>query len=245
MSDTTTDPQGGADEAEPAATAAETTAPVETGAADTETPAEPEKPKPSREDRRFASLSARLTAGEQERARLQAENEHYRRQINPQPERPITPDDIPRIVEERVAAAVAQREAQSRVESFHKAGQAAYPDWQERCQSLMQMGADGPMSELLVEMPEGAKVAAALADDPEELEKIAGLKTERARAIALGRFAAAMESKPPPPARNVSRAPAPIRPISSGTARIDVDESRMTSAQLVEFYSKQAAAKRA
>ena len=60
---TDTAPQGGAPEAEPA----ETTAPVETGAADT--PAETtttEDPKPSRADRRIAALSARLAAQAQE-----------------------------------------------------------------------------------------------------------------------------------------------------------------------------------
>lgn len=243
MNETVTAPQGAADpSADPAVT--ETPAPVDTGAAtDPADPADP--PKPSRVERRIAALSARLSAGEQERARLTAENEHYRRQAGPpRPAQPITENDIPRIVEERVAAQLAQRETQGRVERFHEAGRAAFPDWQDRCSSLMQMGADAAFAELLVETPDGARVAAALADDPEELERISGLKTERARAIALGRFAAGMEGKPAPAARNVSRAPAPIRPISGGTSRTEFNESTASTQQLVDHYTKQAMAAR-
>ena len=245
MSDTTTDPQGGgATEApEPAAPVPEATAPAETGAAteDTETPADP--PKPSRTDRRIAALSARLSAGEQERARLAQEVEQYRRQGQPQPERPITPEDIPRIVEERVQTALAQRVEQERAENFHASGKAAFPDWTERCQSLMQMGADPQFAALLIETPDGAKVAGALADDPEELERITGLKTERARAVALGRYAATLETREPV-AKPASRLPPPIRPIAGATARTPFNELTATPQQLVEFYSRQAMQKR-
>ena len=253
MSDTT-DPQGGANPAEPAAPAPETEAPApaETGAApEAEAPAEPE-PKPSRVDRRIAALSARLSAGEQERARLAQEVEQYRRQNQPQPDKPITVDDIPRIVEERVAAQLAQRVAAERAEQFHASGKAAFPDWQDRCQSLMQMGADAGFAELLIETPGGAKVAGALADDPEELERITGLKTERARAIAIGRYAAALETREPTPSSEaraartipVNKLPPPIRPINGATARTPFNETTATPQQLVEFYSKQAMQKR-
>ncbi|HEX3574572.1 MAG TPA: hypothetical protein VHU42_08240 [Rhodopila sp.] len=190
----TTDPQGGAaTAAEPAATETEATAPANTGAADTTEASEASEgteatPKPSRTDRRIAALSARLSAGEQERARLAAELERARSDGRPKaPPRPVTPEDIPRIVEERVQAQLAQRLVQERADRFHEAGRAAFPDWADRCASLMQMGADAQIAELLIEAPDGPKVAAALADDPEEMERIAGLKSERARAIALGR----------------------------------------------------------
>ena len=89
MSDTQTDPQDGAAPAEPGApTETQASAPAADGAA-TETPAEPEPPKPSRTDRRIAALSARLSAGEQERQRLAQEVEQYRRQSQPQPDKPI------------------------------------------------------------------------------------------------------------------------------------------------------------
>lgn len=244
MSDTLTDPQDGAAPAEPAAQT-EAPAPAADGAATEtdETKAEPDPPKPSRTDRRIAALSARLSAGEQERQRLAQEVEQYRRQNQPQPDKPVTPDDIPRIVEERVAAQLAQRVAAERAEQFHASGKAAYPDWQERCQSLMQMGADAGFAELLIETPDGAKVAGALADDPDELERITGLKSERARAIALGRYAAALETREPA-AKPANRLPPPIRPIAGATARTPFNETTATAQQLVDFYSKQAMQKR-
>lgn len=243
LSDTQTDPQDGAAPAEPAApTETQASAPAADGAA-TETPAEPEPPKPSRTDRRIAALSARLSAGEQERQRLAQEVEQYRRQSQPQPDKPITPDDIPRIVEERVAAQLAQRVEQERAEAFHASGKAEFKDWTERCQSLMQMGADAQFAQLLIETPDGAKVAGALADDPEELERITGLKSERARAVALGRYAATLETREPA-AKPANKLPPPIRPINGATARTPFNETTATAQQLVDFYTKQAMQKR-
>jgi hypothetical protein len=243
MSNTTTDPQGGAaPAAEPAATETEATAPADAGAA-TET-TETEQPKPSRVDRRIAALSARLSAGEQERARLAAELERTRTQAPRQPS-PVTPEDIPRLVEQQVA----ERLERDRADRFHEAGRASYPDWQDKCAALMQMGADAQIAQLLIETPDGPAVAAALADDPEEMERIAGLRTERARAIALGRFAASMEKKAPAGApaagaRRTTQAPPPIRPIGGGTARAAFNEATATTQQLVEYYAKQAAERR-
>jgi hypothetical protein len=241
-----TNPQAeGAPPPEPAAPATEAPAPAADGAASetTDTTDETKEPKPSRTDRRIAALSARLSAGEQERQRLAQEVEHYRRQFAPQPaELQLSPEQQA-AVDRAVEAKLAQRVEAERSESFHTAGKAAYPDWSERCQSLMQMGADAQFAQLLIETPDGAKVAGALADDPEELERITGLRTERARAIALGKFAATLESKPAAPART-TRAPAPIRPINGASARVEFDEHTATPAQLVEFYSRQAMAKR-
>lgn len=243
MSETTeTAPQGGGAAPEPAATETETTAPVTEGAADTEAQstdqATEEQPRPSRADRRFAALSARLAAESAARTRIEAEFAEFRRGApRTDADGTPTPEDIPRIVEERVAAEVAKRAAEERAERFHEAGKTAYADWQSRCQSLMQMGADAQMAELLIELPDGAKVAGALADDPEELERIAGIKTERGRAIALGKYAAGIAAAPPPP--RVSRAPAPIRPLG-GSARVEPNEYQMNGDQLVQFYSRQA-----
>jgi hypothetical protein len=236
MSETLDAPQGVASEAEPVAATTETPAPVDTGVATDQTT---EQPKPDRAERRIAALSARLAAGENERQRLAAEVETLRRAQNPPAaEEPPKPEDIPRLVEERAAAIAEQRALQTRVQTFHEAGQKEYTDWRERCSSLIQMGVDGPLSEVLLELP--ATVTAALADDPEELERIVGLKSERARAIALGKYAASIEGKPAPVAAPVvSRAPAPIRPIG-GNARVELNEANMTAQQLVEHYSKQA-----
>src|SRR3954464_8701059 len=195
-----TNPQAeGAPPPEPAAPATEAPAPAADGAAH-ETTDETKELEPKLE-RRLATLRARITAGEQERQRLAQEVEHYRRQVAPQPAEPQFTPEQQAAVDRLVEAKMAQRAEAERSESFHTQGRAAYPDWSERCQSLMQMGADAGFAQLLIETPDGAKVAGALADDPEELERISGLRTERARAIALGKFAATLESKPAAPAR--------------------------------------------
>jgi len=210
---------------------------------DTEQPArEAEEPeaeaKPSKLDRRLANLSARLSAADQDRARLEAELQRFRQQSPLQPEPEISPEV--RAAAERIAAQIREQDrAKERADNFHEAGKAAFTDWPERCQSLMQMGADAQLAELLVEMKDGAKVAGALADDPEAVERIASIKTERGRAISLGMYAGLLAEKEPPPRRAVSRAPAPIRPVN-GAARTELLPQQMTSEQLVEYYSREA-----
>jgi len=242
MSDTsdTPAPGGPADAAaEPAPTDTEAPAPAETGAADTAA-ADAEAKKPNREERRYTILSAQLRNAEQERGRMAEELAALRRQVSPPPDEPQLTPQQQAFVDARVQQAVSEQREQERVQGFHAAGSAAYPDWKERCASLMSMGADAGLAALLVETPDGANVAAALADEPEALERIAGLKSERARAIALGKFAASVADKPAPASRTISRAPPPIKPIGGGSAKPAVDEYALTSAQLVELYSKQA-----
>jgi hypothetical protein len=252
MSETTeTAPQGGADPAEPAVI--DPNAPGTEGAATEPTPEQVEAEKAEREsraERRIGRLTARLSAGEAERARMAAELDAMRRAITqppPEPQAiPQTPEELERLVEARADAKAAQAAAKAaheanlaRVQTFHKAGQAAFTDWNERCQNLMEMGADPAFAELLVEIPDGAKVAAALSDDPEEMERIAALKSERWRAIALGRYAATLEAKPAPELRT-SRAPAPIAPIAARGTRVAFNEYRETDADaLVDYYRKQ------
>ncbi len=243
MSETETATQGGA-EAEPAATETDPPARGTEGAATTETTETDEKP--SREDRRIARLTARLSANEQQLARQAAELETYRRNggAKPEPEPiPQTPEELERLIDARAETKAAQQAVQARVAAFHETGRAAFPDWTERCQRLMQMGADPAFAEILVETPDGAKIAAALADDPEEMERIAGLKSDRARAIALGRFAATLTDKPAPVQRT-SQAPAPIRPIGGGSVRTQFNEYTATAEQLTEYYARQAMAAR-
>ena len=107
------------------------------------------------------------------------------------------------------------------------------------------MGADGGFAALLVEMPDGVKVAAALANDPDQVEHIAGLRSERARAVALGKYAASIEgdgasggnghARTTAPA--VTRAPAPIRPVT-GRAAPTFNEYTADGQTLVERYMK-------
>ena len=245
MSETTPQAEG-APPPEPAVTTPEATAPAESGAAtETKDDAAPDKERREerREERRISAMSARLAEKEAERQRLAQENEFYRRQLAPQSVEPQLTPEQQAAVDRAVEAKLAQRQAAERAESFHAEGRKAFSDWGDRCRNLMDMGADPQFAELLLETPHGAKVAGALADDPEALERIAGLKSVAARAIAIGQYAATLETRPatPPPR---TRAPAPIRPINGASARTEFDEHTATPQQLVEFYSKQAMQKR-
>ncbi len=258
MSDTRTAPQGGADPvaellgddyaAESAATEREAPAPATEGAATdpAETTTDPRvKPedeatdpqKPSRADRRIAAMSARLAEQGRELDALRRAQQQPPRQPEAMPQ---TPEELERLVDQRAGQIAAARAAQERAERFHAEGRKAHADWNERCQSLMQMGADAGMAEMLIELPDGARVAGALADDPEALERIAAIKTERGRAISLGMYAASLESKPTPPVRRPSNAPTPIRPLNGGQQRAEFNEYTATPDQLRDYYDLQA-----
>ena len=170
-----------------------------------------------KEDRRIAQLRARLGAAEREREQQRAELEHYRRQAQQYAPAEETPEQALARIERE---ADARAEAKIAAKRFHEEGRAAYRDWGQRTQDLIDMGADPNMASLLIEMPGGVRVAAALSEDPAELQRITSIQSERGRAIALGRYAASLETgdggngHAAPPARQVTRAPAPIRPVT-------------------------------
>lgn len=170
-----------------------------------------------KEDRRIAQLRARLGAAEREREQQRAELEHYRRQAQQYAPAEETPEQALARIERD---AEARAEAKIAAKRFHEEGRAAYRDWGQRTQDLIDMGADPNMASLLIEMPGGVRVAAALSEDPAELQRITSIQSERGRAIALGRYAASLEAgdggngHAAQPARQVTRVPAPIRPVT-------------------------------
>jgi len=219
----------------------DTPAPADTPATETaDTPEETEQKEAAAEGRRIAQLRARLGAAERERDRQAAELEVYRRQQAQQaPE-----DDTPEQRYQRERAQIrTEVESQIRAEMFHQQGQQQFPDWKQRCDDLMGMGADAQFASLLVDMPDGAKVAAALASEPDEVQRIAGLRSERARAVALGKFAASIEDAPTrtnglSQERQLTRAPAPVRPVT-GRASPVFNEYTASGQQLVDRWMKQ------
>jgi hypothetical protein len=222
----------------------DTPAPADTPATEmADTPEETEQKEAAAEGRRIAQLRARLGAAERERDRQAAELEVYRRQQAQQaPE-----DDTPEQRYQRERAQIrTEVESQLRAEMFHQQGLQQFPDWKQRCDDLMGMGADAQFASLLVDMPDGAKVAAALASEPDEVQRIAGLRSERARAIALGKFAASIEDAPVrvngaaahAPVQ-VTRAPAPVRPVT-GRASPVFNEYTADANALVDKYMRDA-----
>ena len=131
---------------------------------------------------------------------------------------------------------------EARIEAFHRAAYAEFPDWDKRRKDLQEMGADGGIAQILVEMPQGHRVAAALYDEPGELERIADLKTERARAIALGQFAARIEARravpPSPQPRRASSLSEPIRPPATARSSGQPDPEKGSMAEY-EKWSRQ------
>ena len=213
MSETTETPEGGTPP-EPQPTPAPEPTPQPEPSEDT--PQREADEARDKEDRRIAQLRARLGAAEREREQQRAELEHYRRQAQQYAPAEETPEQALARIERE---ADARAEAKIAAKRFHEEGHAQYRDWGQKTQDLIDMGADPNMASLLIEMPGGVRVAAALAEDPAELQRITSIQSERGRAIALGRYAASLETggdngHTPQPARQVTRAPAPIRPVT-------------------------------
>ena len=261
MSETTT--QQPSDEPQPNAPSVDPPAPQQElplGSGHLEAPEPPPEPTEEQaaakardeEGRRIAGLRARLGAQEREAERLRAEAEHYRRLAAQLPPQPETPEMAMQRMRQDVKAEV---EAEYVARRFHDEGRDAYPDWDKRCKDLIDTGADGPLAKLLVETPGGVKIAAALAEDPAAVQRIAAIPTVAGRAVALGKYAALMDTHgagsgngeaagvprvaptalTPPP---VTRAPAPIRPVT-GRASPVFNEYTATGDQLIEHYMKQ------
>jgi flagellar motility protein MotE (MotC chaperone) len=221
-------------EGAPAPSEARETPVVETPAE--EQPTEREKEAESHFNKRIGYLRAQVSQAARERdevaARLAALEAQVRAGGQPQQQ----PDpQIQQIIQTEAQKLAEAQRTQERIATFHAAGRAAFPDWTERCNDLQAMGADAQIAALLVEMPDGPRIAAALRDAPEEIEHIASLRGERARAIALGQFAAKVAAAP---ARPMSRAPAPPRPIQGRVA------PAATVDQLLDYYSRQAMERR-
>ena len=241
MSETTIPPVPG--ESEPAPAAQPDPAPAPAPDSDEPAPSpeseQKEQEAKNKADRRFAELSAKLTAANRERDRMAAEADFLRRQ---QPQQPPGQETQEQAAMRLRAEVKAEAMAELRTETFHAQGSSQFSDWRQRCDDLVKMGADAGFAQMLVEMPEGTKVAAALAEDPAAVERIASLRTERARAVELGKYAATIEGTPgraaAPAPHPVTNAPAPIRPVS-GRASPVFNEYTATSQQLADFYMRQ------
>jgi len=175
-------------------------------------------------------MAARLAALEQ---RTQPQQQSQQVQLDPQ---------VQQLIDQAAERKLEETRTRERVQAFHDAGSEQYPDWQKRCQDLQAMGADAQIAALLVEMPDGHRIAGSLRDDPEALERIALIKGERGRAIALGQFAAKIEAEP---TRHASRAPRPPAPLPAGRSAATPNPYLMQSTDdLVRYFRAQETQKR-
>lgn len=232
-------------QAEPATGAAETETATE---AETENPAKPEKTPEEkareRDNRRYAQAQAaryaekaRADAAEAQRAELA---ERLRRLEQPDQARTPPAPDIDRLVEERAARLVAEREHATRISATIGAGNSEFgqADFTERCNIVSDLASPEQRVRLMTvvsDMEDGHKAIAALADNPIEAERILAMPPHR-MALALAKLA----TSAPPPAAAVapSAAPAPIRPPSVGRARGEPDPSAGMD-EYVKWESKQ------
>jgi hypothetical protein len=238
MSETTEHPAP-EPEREPAPTPAPESTPAPDDAPE-QTPEE-EAERKSRGDRRFAAITAKLSAAERLYAQKEAEAVYWRQQAaqGGQPAEETQEQRVARIERE----ADVRAEQKLLAQRFHDAGGAQYPDWQQKTRELIDMGADAEIARLLIRMPGGVHVAAALADDPEALQRIAGTEGTEGRAMALGRFAARIDgangngharAAAPTP---MTRAPAPVRPVT-GRASPVFNEYTASPEALADYYLK-------
>lgn len=225
------------------------------GAAD---PAEPGAEEATRAQKRIAKFTAQLAASGEREAALAREAAELRARIAG-PAAPAAP--VSAELQAQIDAAVradraaqeaerSKRAADDRAASFHRAGEKLATDWHERCSELMDMGADGEIAMMLLDLDEdGPKVAMALSEDPVALRRIADYPAgSRARALALGRYAASVEAGEQRPAaapapRPVTGMPAPIRPVT-GRAAPAGPGPNSTAQEWTDFYAKEAMAKR-
>jgi hypothetical protein len=206
-----------------------------------DTPEEAEQKEAAAEGRRIAQLRARLGAAERERDRQAAEAAYYRERAQ-QGGVPENETDEQRWQRVQAEADV-RAEEKLLVRRFHEEGAAQFNDWKQRCDDLMGMGADPAFARLLVDTPGGVRIAAALAEDPDALERITRLQTPHGRAVALGKFAASIEDQPAranglSQERQVTRAPAPVRPVT-GRASPVFNAYTATGQQLVDKWMRE------
>lgn len=215
----------------PVETAIADPAPAETPVEQKPADAQPEKPSPSRFERRISKLYRKLGEADARAAALQKEVETLRT--------PKVPDGAPRMEQfddiEKYATAKAnfekenalkamqaqqrsqqQQESQRRLVSAWEekttAAEAKYDDFDE---VVGEIKPTHPLTVAIMREDNGADVAYYLGKNPKEAMRIAGLDPV-SQMLAVGRLAQKLESEPM--VKTPSKAPAPIVPVSAKAA---------------------------
>ena len=131
--------------------------------------------------------------------------------------------EFKRAVQDEAVRLAAAETAKSRTDGLLKAGNTEYKDFTDRCNVVASLGAgDRPDFMQIVTdpevIPDGHKIIAQLADNPDEAARILALPTVQMTA-ALVKFQAEASKVTPKP---ISAAPPPIKTID-GTARTDTE----------------------
>lgn len=208
---------------------------VETPAAEPEAPAPEAKAEEAAKPKQKPWWQDRID--EQTRKRRDAERERdelaakLAENAPADPETPaFDPKNFESLVDQAAERKLAQRQVKDRTESWFKAGQTEFggESFNEKCNMVAAMGAgDSPEFMAIITdseiIPDGHKVVAALADHPEEAQRILSLGPVK-MAAALTRFAATNSVKAPE--APISQAPAPIKPIGGSAKASGPDDSQ-------------------
>ncbi len=192
--------------------------------------AQPEKPK------RKPWYQERIDGLAAEKNKAKAEAEEFRLKLAelapPSGEEvpSLKPEQIQGLIRQEAAKMVQADKAKARNVGFLNAGVKEFgqEDFTEKCNLIASMGAgdSAEFMQIITDpdiVPDGHKVVAALADNPDEAQRILSLEPLK-MAGALAKFASAAAPKPAAP---VSRAPTPIKPTggsAKATAPEDTDE---------------------
>lgn len=225
------------------------TAAVETPQATEQTteaaPEGEEKPKPKQGDRRFAQMTARLSAVEAERDRLRREYEQAQALLAAK----NGTDDVrqPEIdIDAKVNERLAQREFEAKRLAVVQEGAKEFgkEGWAEKTEVLHGLGAtqNNAFMQALVELPNAARLVAHLADDADALVALLN-KPPVAMAAEMGRMVAALPAEVRvDPGKPLSAAPKPVKPVTAPAVVSEPTpyDQNLTMAQFVELRRKQA-----
>jgi hypothetical protein len=141
------------------------------------------------------------------------------RRLHPAARGQLSPEDLDRHVEARVAQRLAAHAFNARSNAVHAAGVQAFPDFEDRIDRLQQAGVLHPRDPrflaAVLETDAPHKVLHHLAGDPGAAVRMAALPPVK-QAAELAKLALKVGQ---PGYRPVSRAPAPISPIGGASAR--------------------------
>lgn len=186
-----------------------------------ETPTEPPKPKrvPWYQDR-INELTAKNTREKQAREAAEAKLAAALPKEDTDAAPAFKPEQFEHLIDQRAHALVAQRQFEQRSKAWIDAGNKEFGagEFMDKCNEVAALGA-GESTDFMALItdpdiiPDGHKVVAALAEHPEEAQRILSMDPVRMSA-ALTRFASTAKL----PEKKISNAPAPIKPIG-GTAK--------------------------
>lgn len=245
MSETTDVDAGQAAATEPSATETQTTQPETrtdpAPGAETTTPPPEEKPieKPALDPK---DREIRRLAFEQREARRQlaAANEQLERIQPRDPNAPPSPEQYQRDIEVQAQKLIEQREIRERTETAIAAGNAEYPDFNERCNQVAQMGAaeNAAFMGTIWKLPAAPAVIAQLSENPAETARILSLPPlDLALELAAMSHRITATPAPTPAPKPTTQAPPPIRPLAT-QARTETRLEDLDGDAYLEAYRK-------